>query len=47
MPSYHLRTFNYTDEKYTGKHVKLIVAQDTSTETAHSITKQENNLHSH
>jgi len=44
MPSYHLCTFNYAKEKYTGKHVELIVAQDASTETANFITKQENNL---
>ena len=47
MPSYHLYTFNYTEEKYTGKHVDLIVTQDASTETAQFIIKQKNNLISH
>ena len=47
MPFYHLHISNYTEEKYTGKHVELIVAQDASTETAHSFTKKENNHHSH
>jgi len=47
MPSYHLYTFNYTEEKYTGEHVEQIVAQDASTETAQFIIKQKNNLISH
>jgi hypothetical protein len=47
MPSYHLHTSNYTEEKKTGKHVELIVAQDASTQTAHFSTKEENNLLSH
>ena len=47
MPPYYLRTSNYNEEKYTGKHVELTVAQDASTETAHFIKKQENNLLAH
>jgi len=35
---------NYAEEKPTGKHVELIVAEDATTETAHFITKQENSL---
>ena len=34
MPTYHLCTSNYTEEKYTGKHVELIVAQDASTDNS-------------
>jgi hypothetical protein len=47
MPSYLLHTSNDAAEIYIGKHMKLIVAQGTSTETAHFITKQENYLLSH
>jgi hypothetical protein len=47
MSPYYLRTSNYAEEKYAKKHVELIVAQDASTETAHFITKQENNLLPH
>jgi len=47
MPFYHLHISNYTEEKYTGKHVELIVAKDASTQRAHFSTKQENNLLSH
>jgi hypothetical protein len=46
LPSAYLLT-NYAEEKYTEKHVELIVAQDASTQTAHFITKQEINLLSH
>jgi len=40
----YLCTSNDNAEKYTGKHVELIVARNASTETAHFITKQENYL---
>jgi len=44
MPPYHLHTSNDAEEIFTGKHVELMVAQGTSTETAHFIIKQENCL---
>ena len=40
MPSYHLRTSDGNEEKHTGKHVELISARGSSTETTHFITKR-------
>jgi hypothetical protein len=39
MPSYHLRISNCAEEKYTGKHVELTVAQGASAKAAHFIIK--------
>jgi len=47
MPSYHLHISNDNVEKYTGKHVDLILAHGASTETAHFISTQEKYLLSH
>jgi len=47
MPFHHLHISNDNVEKYTEKHVEIILACGASTETAHFISIQENYLLSH